>query len=205
MKNINKYQEKTRRTRSVPSYDGDSDFDIWQKELLHAALGIASEAGEIADPIKKHVFYNQDLDTENIKEELGDILFYIAWLADISGIRMSDVLNYNNEKLQKRYPDGFTEKAAFERADKKNEPYKYSTQKKDVEHFNSKVVTQYNRRFVDKTGKETLLREPVVSLNNSEAEAKESVVNFNNSETKVIDVSNGCGFMVVSNDETDNK
>lgn len=48
--------------------------------MLHAALGICSEAGELADPIKAHVMYNKLLDRENVIEEMGDLEFFLSML-----------------------------------------------------------------------------------------------------------------------------
>lgn len=48
--------------------------------LLHAQMGIMTECGELADQIKRHLFYGTELDIVNIKEEIGDIMWYIAIL-----------------------------------------------------------------------------------------------------------------------------
>lgn len=47
-------------------------------DLLHCATGLVTESAELVDCIKKHVFYGKPLDVVNIKEELGDLLWYIA-------------------------------------------------------------------------------------------------------------------------------
>lgn len=87
--------------------------------LLHAVIGISGESGELIDAVKKHVFYGKDLDVNNVKEELGDILFYVGMACNALGISMDDVLDQNVEKLSKRYKEKFTEKEAIERNDKK--------------------------------------------------------------------------------------
>lgn len=46
--------------------------------LVHAVFGIKDEVGEIVGAIKKHLFYGKELDLVNIKEELGDALWFIA-------------------------------------------------------------------------------------------------------------------------------
>lgn len=89
-----------------------------QVRLLHAVLGLAGEVGETADAIKKSVFYNKPLDIENIKEEAGDILWYMALLLDEIGSSFEEVMQMNHDKLEKRYPGGFTEQLAQERRDK---------------------------------------------------------------------------------------
>ena len=47
-------------------------------DLLHAGIGLATEAGEFLDAIKKHIFYGKKLDTVNLAEEGGDTLWYLA-------------------------------------------------------------------------------------------------------------------------------
>jgi len=44
--------------------------------LLHGAIGISGEAGELLDAVKKHVFYGKPLDVNNVKEEISDVLWY---------------------------------------------------------------------------------------------------------------------------------
>lgn len=90
---------------------------------LHAAVGVAGEAGELLDAIKKHVVYNKELDITNVIEELGDLEFYMEQLRQEFGISRIDTLAYNYVKLmKKRYPNGYTDAAAQERADKVPEP-----------------------------------------------------------------------------------
>ncbi len=87
--------------------------------LSHMALGIAGEAGEIVDAIKKHAIYDQPLDLENVIEELGDLEFYMEGLRNCLGLMRSQTLQANIDKLRKRYPNGFTKQHAKERLDKK--------------------------------------------------------------------------------------
>lgn len=89
-----------------------------QGRMVHASMGIAGEAGEIIDAVKKHWIYGKPLDRENILEECGDCMFYIEALLAECGYTIGDAIAYNVEKLAKRYPDGFTESAAIARADK---------------------------------------------------------------------------------------
>lgn len=85
---------------------------------LHAAVGIAGEAGEVLDAVKKTWIYGKELDRENILEESGDLLFYITALLTENGFTLEDAMEYNIKKLEKRYPDGYTDSAAIERLDK---------------------------------------------------------------------------------------
>jgi NTP pyrophosphatase (non-canonical NTP hydrolase) len=86
--------------------------------LLHASLGICGEGGELADAIKKNVYYEKDLDLENVLEECGDLLFYIQAMLDECGYTIEQAVEHNIAKLNKRYPQGYSNKAAQERADK---------------------------------------------------------------------------------------
>jgi NTP pyrophosphatase (non-canonical NTP hydrolase) len=83
--------------------------------LLHAGLGLATEAGEFLDVMKKHVFYGADIDRENLIEELGDVMLYIAIAAYALGIDFAEIQSKNLAKLWKRYPEKFTDEHAANR------------------------------------------------------------------------------------------
>ncbi|UUV44561.1 nucleotide pyrophosphohydrolase [Rhodobacter phage RcMotherGoose] len=95
----------------------EAEADLW-----HMATGVAGEAGELLDAIKKHVVYKRELDRENVVEELGDLRFYMAGLMNRLGITEEEILSHNNAKLSKRYAAGsYSNEAAIERADKVEE------------------------------------------------------------------------------------
>jgi len=77
------------------------------QDYMHAVLGIVTEAGELADAMKKNLAYRKELDTVNIKEELGDLMFYIQMACNHFGFKLEDVIETNIRKLQRRYPEGF--------------------------------------------------------------------------------------------------
>lgn len=83
--------------------------------LLHAAIGLATEAGEIQDQLKKAIFYGKTLDKVNLEEELGDLFWYIAIMSDALGVPFENIMEKNIAKLKARYGDKFTETAALER------------------------------------------------------------------------------------------
>lgn len=88
-------------------------------ELLHGAIGMATEACEIADAIKAHVIYNKPLDMENIEEELGDLEFFMEAFRQVLRIEREYTLLGNIEKLGKRYKDHeYSDEQARNRADK---------------------------------------------------------------------------------------
>jgi len=81
--------------------------------IVHAAIGKATEALELLDAIRKHLFCDQDLDMTNVFEELGDGWWYDAVLCDTTGFDPADVMERNIAKLRSRYPEKFdAEKAA---------------------------------------------------------------------------------------------
>jgi NTP pyrophosphatase (non-canonical NTP hydrolase) len=89
-----------------------------ETDLAHAALGLTSEAGEVATAIKANIIYGKPLDVDNIKEELGDILWFVAFTADVLGFTLEDVATSNIAKLRKRYPDDYSDELALARLDK---------------------------------------------------------------------------------------
>lgn len=86
---------------------------------LHMVVGISGEAGELLDAMKKAVIYRKPLDVENVKEEIGDVLFYIQGLCNSIGYSIPEALSDNMDKLNKRYSSGeYSDNQAQERADK---------------------------------------------------------------------------------------
>ena len=87
--------------------------------LLHMAVGIAGEAGELLDAIKKFVIYNKQIDLVNVIEELGDLEFYMEGLRQGVRVDREHTIYKNKEKLSVRYNSGkYSDKQAQDRADK---------------------------------------------------------------------------------------
>ena len=84
-------------------------------DLLHAALGINTESGELTDILKKNILYGKDIDLINFMEELGDLLWYISIACRHLDISLESVFEQNIAKLKARYGDKFTEEAALNR------------------------------------------------------------------------------------------
>lgn len=83
--------------------------------ILHAAIGCVTESGEMLDAVKKQIFYGKDLDVTNVKEEAGDLLWYLAILFDELGTSFEEEMGRVINKLKTRFPDKFTELDAFDR------------------------------------------------------------------------------------------
>lgn len=91
--------------------------------LLHMALGVSSDSGELLDAVKKHAVHNKALDITNVIEELGDIEFFLEGLRSALGITRERVLTANMEKLltgkNARYASGaYSDAEAAARSDK---------------------------------------------------------------------------------------
>jgi NTP pyrophosphatase (non-canonical NTP hydrolase) len=96
------YQEQALHTRLST---GD-DF----KDLLHWVLGINGEAGEVAEKVKK-IIRDKDgqisnEDKQELAKELGDVLWYLAVLAQHLGVSLDVIAEQNLEKLLSRKKRG---------------------------------------------------------------------------------------------------
>ena len=106
--NVLDYQNQVKLTQR----EHDDLFD----RLNHLALGLAGEAGEVANAVKKVVYHGHPLDSDKLVEELGDTLWYLTALADALHLDLAIVMDLNVTKLQKRYPEGFDPYRSLNRA-----------------------------------------------------------------------------------------
>ena len=96
------YQAKALTTAMI---SGD-DF----KDMLHWALGITGEGGEISEKLKK-IIRDKDgkvseADKAELAKEVGDVLWYLAVFADHLGFSFEDIAQQNLDKLQSRKARG---------------------------------------------------------------------------------------------------
>lgn len=99
--NFAQFQRDAMRTGAATRGDG---------ALSLAGMGLAGEAGEVCDLAKKVVHHGRPLDDAmrtRLVEEAGDVLWYLAFLADTLGVTMEDMARANVAKLARRYPNGF--------------------------------------------------------------------------------------------------
>lgn len=104
--NFNEYQDLAEHTA------GQSDT---KERYCNFGLGIAGEAGEVADYIKKVIYHEHQLDINKLNKELGDVLWYIATIASTAGLTLEEVAIVNIKKLKERYPEGFSPEASKNR------------------------------------------------------------------------------------------
>lgn len=82
---------------------------------IHAIFGLITETGELTDGFKRAIFYGKPLDITNVREELGDLFWYVAILMDVYGFSFEEVMRLNIQKLMARFPQKFTEVDALNR------------------------------------------------------------------------------------------
>ena len=94
--NINYYQKQAVKTAIYPD----------SHQIVYPALGLAGEAGEVCEKIKKVMRdKNGELTTKDrtlLISELGDVLWYVSALADELDVFLGDVALVNIEKLRGR-------------------------------------------------------------------------------------------------------
>jgi len=83
--------------------------------LLHAQMGMQTETAEFTDALKKSLFYGKPLDVVNLKEELGDLMWYMAIAFDELGTDFETEKNRVIKKLKARFPEKFTNDKAENR------------------------------------------------------------------------------------------
>lgn len=86
-----------------------------QQRLVIAALGLAGEAGEFANMVKKLTAHGHEIPPEKLAEELGDVLWYVAEAATACNLQLGDIAIGNVEKLRRRYPEGFSKEDSINR------------------------------------------------------------------------------------------
>ncbi len=97
---LSEYQRRSRRTAEYPR-------EAW---LAYPALGLAGEAGEVAEHAKKAI--RDDAGTVSdqrraaMAKELGDVLWYVAQIATELGLDLDQIAEGNLEKLLSRQQRG---------------------------------------------------------------------------------------------------
>lgn len=76
-----------------------------ERDLTIMSLGLPGETGEVVELLKKRV-RDGNLDINNLKKELGDVLYYWAMLCTAFNLKPSDVIQANQDKLNSRLSRG---------------------------------------------------------------------------------------------------
>ena len=70
---------------------------------MYLLLGLSGEVGELHSKAAKCIRDETEVDAEALKAELGDVLWFVAMLADVWGMDLGDVAQYNYTKLKDRF------------------------------------------------------------------------------------------------------
>lgn len=105
------YQEKSKETAIYPKLTTMSENgSIRQLSFVYPAFGLCGEAGEVMEVLKRIVRDDgmtlTDDAREELRKEIGDVLWYLAQLCTELGISLDDAAEKNIEKLQKRKMSG---------------------------------------------------------------------------------------------------
>lgn len=100
IKTLNEYQQGALETAIYPK----------EYKIIYPSLGLAGESGEVCDKIKKIIRDNNcevsDDKKREIAKELGDVLWYIATLANDIDYKLEDIAKMNYDKLYSRQQRG---------------------------------------------------------------------------------------------------
>lgn len=116
---IKEYQKAAMRTNDGKCTDrilrACEQYIIDVGGVINASLGLSGETGELNDMIKKAFLHGHELDSEKVKKEIGDILWYVAMMCESFEFDMCEIAQMNIDKLKARYPEGFSEEASQNR------------------------------------------------------------------------------------------
>ena len=104
---LNEYQALAQRTSRKDISPDD--------HLMNAMLGLAGETGECCDLVKKCFFQDGRDIRADLKDELSDVLWYIAEGVSAMGLTLEEVAQHNVDKLRRRFPDGFDPERSLHR------------------------------------------------------------------------------------------
>lgn len=96
---------------------GEDEIEMFSEnidpDIVHGIIGVATEAGELLESLALVLFDNEEFDLVNLKEEVGDLMWYQAILAVRGGFTLTDCQITNILKLEERYGDKFTAEKAL--------------------------------------------------------------------------------------------
>jgi phosphoribosyl-ATP pyrophosphohydrolase len=102
---IKRYQQFVQLVENTPIHMRAMPYSA--QRALHAAIGMSTEAAELLDVFKKHMYGKEKpLDAEaqnNLRDECGDMFYYLMLMLDAIGYDFNDMIEHNTEKLRKRY------------------------------------------------------------------------------------------------------
>ena len=103
-------RDTSQNCAKLPDWISDvPEEDQAARNIIHAIIGKATEAGELLELLHKTVVNGEVFDVANAGEEVGDGFWYDALLARACGLTFDGIQRTNIAKLRHRFPDRFTE------------------------------------------------------------------------------------------------
>jgi len=103
------FDEYQKQALITDVFDG-SERSVASQAFFSKLLGLVGETGEIAEKFKKIYRDNggeiSATQTEDMKKELGDVLWYVATIADYLGLSLEEIAELNIDKLASRKQRG---------------------------------------------------------------------------------------------------
>jgi len=93
---------------SMRSFKAEPGLTEQQSKAMLGSIGLAGEVGECTEPVKKWFFHHKrttEQVRDELREEIGDVLWYAACLASAFDLSLQDIAENNVKKLEKRYPE----------------------------------------------------------------------------------------------------
>ena len=106
------YIQNALRTESPYGFEATGEVT---PRIEHGVMGAVTESGELMDAIKKAKMYGRPLDRVNLVEEMGDVMWYFAILADELGVSFEEIWEKNISKLRQRYPEKYSNERSEQR------------------------------------------------------------------------------------------
>lgn len=97
--------EDKENCQTIPTWFKNEKFGEY---VIHAIIGATTEAGELLEALQKTIINGKEFDEINMREEVGDVFWYLAVLADTCGFTFEESQEINIAKLRVRYPNKFT-------------------------------------------------------------------------------------------------
>jgi NTP pyrophosphatase (non-canonical NTP hydrolase) len=95
---LDEYQQEAIKTSKPMSVENMNKY---------CTIKICEESGEIASIVGKHYYHNKELNLDKLKEECGDLLWYLANITQANGFSLSEIATYNIQKLRKRHGEKY--------------------------------------------------------------------------------------------------
>ena len=96
------------------------DLPLWATRE-HALFGLSAEVGEVMGLYQK-VHQGHPLDEHELRLEIGDVLWFVSELCDVTGWTLEEIATANIEKLRNRYPDHFSPELSMNREEYREKP-----------------------------------------------------------------------------------